>query len=101
MKAWIVSVRYGDCCTLVHAETAGKAKSQACWDLDCEFMDVNAARLSGLDDKPITFQNAKEAGFQYTDDEGINDEDEDEYFLDEKYFTNSCTCEICKKGVNK
>jgi hypothetical protein len=96
MKAWIVDDG-GDCCTLVHAETIGKAKLKGQSALNVDYYDylyVRAKRIPGLDDKPITYQNAKDAGFQYIDLYG-GDSDEDGYLKPELFF-NDCYCEICK-----
>jgi hypothetical protein len=89
MKAWIVY--YGDeWCTLVHADTRGKAKAQAINNVfeGDGFTEFSANRLPGLDDKPITYQNAKEAGFEYRDDWDGNP-------LKAAEFINDCRCDIC------
>ncbi len=95
MKAWIVGCE--EWVMLVHAETRGKAKTTVMGITggDYNFTDFSAKRIPGLDDKPITYQNAKEAGFQYTDLVGTEEIDEDGYLL-EKYFINDCRCDICK-----
>jgi len=96
MKAWMVS--WGDPydgCILIHAETRGKAMHLGQNELDCDvFIEMRAVRIKGLDDKPITYQNADDVGFHYTDPEHG---DEDGYMLPE-HFTNYCECDICKGG---
>ena len=94
-KAYIARAS-DDWCGLVHGETPGKAKSRFCansilesWD----FLAVRLRRIPGLDDKPITYENAKAAGFEFAGEEGEP--------LDPKYFENDCSCEICKKGGEK
>ena len=99
MNAWVVSSRYEDYCVLVHSETRGKAKAAACWDIECEFTEVNARRLPGQDDKPFTYENAKEAGFRYTDEDGVYDHDQCESYLRPDEFTNYCTCDVCRNKV--
>ena len=100
MKAWTVQNRYENWCVLIHAETRGKAKAAGCGEIDSEFTEVNVRRLPGLDDKPITYENAKEAGFRYTDpDGGIYDEDQSEYYLRPEEFTNYCRCDVCRNKV--
>jgi len=51
---------------------------------------MRAKRIPGLDNKPITYQNAKDAGFQYWDD------DAGDCLLPE-FFNNDCRCELCKE----
>lgn len=78
---WVVSIP-GYCMTLVHASRESLAKVFGKWFFDCDYTDVRATRLPGLDGKPITQENAREAGFQY---EGDDDPD----------FVNDCNCHIC------
>lgn len=87
MKAWVVS--NGDWCSLVHAETRGKAIVQVRLYVDNwnEFTDFRAIRLPGLDNNPITYQDAKDAGFEYLNDDGTP--------ISENDFTNDCRCNIC------
>jgi len=89
MKAWIVF--YADeYCALFHAETRGKAKLRMIENYgDNDFLAYRAKRLPGLDDKPITYQNAKDAGFEYT-------QDDSEILAPESEFINDCRCDICK-----
>jgi hypothetical protein len=63
MKAWIVYC--GDEWNeLTHANTAGKAKVAIMKSIGFDnYIYLGAKRLPGLDDKPITYQNAKDAGF--------------------------------------
>jgi hypothetical protein len=98
MKGWIVW--WGDdICTLVHADTRGKAKLLGMSILDGDdFLFARALRAPGLDDKPITYQNAKDAGFQYSDGGYSEDGDGDGHLLPE-LFTNDCHCDICKGAI--
>lgn len=88
MKAWVVSIPE-DWCSLVHADTRGKAIVQVRQHISDynEFTDFRAERLPGLDDKPITYQNAKDAGFEYIDEYGTGEP--------EDWFINDCYCGIC------
>ncbi len=95
MKAWIVEDRFDEWVTLVHAKTTGKAKVEVASWFGSDFLSLNAKRLPGLDDKPITYQNALDAGFQYTTDE-LGDE-----FTPEYQFINDCNCDICKGIKNE
>lgn len=94
MKAWVVSYDH-EFCSLFHAETSGKAKMLLMGEYgrDGDFVDYRARRLPGLDDRPITYENAKAAGFEYQDESG------DTIPLEELIFTNDCHCDICKGGV--
>jgi hypothetical protein len=87
MKAWIVSDISERWVSLFHAETQGKAKLRALeeYNLD-EFTDMRAIRMPKLDDKPFTYFNCLEAGFQY-EDEGL--------YLTPDEFINDCPCEVC------
>ena len=69
MKAWIVYYYDNEWCDLVHAETRGKACAyiRDVIDTGLDFIDFRAVRLPGLDNKPITYENAVEAGFHYLD----------------------------------
>lgn len=79
----------------MHAETRGKAILRAMRNVnDSEaYTDFRARRLPGLDGKPITYQNAKAAGFEYWDG------DNSETLLSEDEFINDCDCEICKQDI--
>lgn len=90
MKAWTVSDRSEEWAGLFHAETEGKAKLKGMeeYGLD-DFTEMRAKRIPGLDDKPITHQNALDAGFQYWDDENGD-------YLKPEDFQNDCRCDICK-----
>lgn len=96
MKAWVVwfgEINFG--CVLVHAETIGKAKLAGKSLLDGDdYLEMHARRMKGLDNKPINYQNAKDAGFQYTDGGYSEDGDGDGYLLPE-LFHNYCHCENC------
>jgi hypothetical protein len=88
MKAWIVFCA-AEWCTLIHAETPGKAKSAVMEIFACEYLELTAHWLPGMDGKPFTYQAAKEAGFWYLDDwdgDPIPPED----------FIDDCPCEICE-----
>ena len=93
MKAWIVQYE-DDWCSLVHEETRGKACAYIMNKVDPGdgFIHFRAIRLPGLDDKPITYGNACEAGFHYLDEyqKPLFPPEADEYFI------NDCSCEICK-----
>jgi hypothetical protein len=91
MKAWIVSDRSDTWAGLFHAETEGKAKlkglEEYCLD---DYTEMRAKRIPGLDNKPITYQNSKDAGFQYWDDETGD-------YLIPELFHNECRCSICRE----
>jgi hypothetical protein len=85
-----------DWCLLVHGETPGKAKSRflridPCDGWDGGYTDIRLTRIPGLDNRPITFENAHTAGFHYAyEEEGEPD------FDYEKAFSNECDCPICR-----
>jgi len=89
MKAWIVFC--GDeYCTLIHADTAGKAKRimMGLYGDETEFIDYRATRFPKMDDKKFTYEDCKEAGWEYLDGwDGGNLKKED--------FINDCPCNIC------
>ena len=90
MKCYIVNT--GDeWCSLVHAQTRGQAiqRIREWVDPGDSFLDFSARRLPGLDDKPITYQNAKEAGFEYEHGYGVG--------YSENEFINDCHCELCNQ----
>ena len=90
MKCYIVNT--GDeWCSLVHAQTRGQAiqRIRKWVDPGESFLDFSARRCPGLDNRPITYQNAKDAGFEYGDGYGGR--------LTENYFTNDCHCELCSQ----
>jgi len=92
MKAWLVELPE-EFCSLFHAETRGRAKLKIkeCFGLSVDFIDICATRLPALDDIPITYENAKEAKFEYFDqDTGKK--------LAKEEFVNDCHCDICKGG---
>lgn len=91
MKAWIVSVP-DEFCSLFHAETRGKAKLAFKKCFDVEYIEIKAVRLSGLDDKLISFENAAAAGFYYTNPYA----DRDDSTLLPEEFINDCHCNICR-----
>ena len=93
MKAWIVY--YDDeWCSLVHAETRGKACAYIMNKIDPGdgFIHFHALRLPDLDNKPITFGNAGSAGFFYKDEQEFGT-----VFYPEETFINDCACKICKQ----
>jgi hypothetical protein len=100
MKAWVVSDLSNDWCGLLHAETRGDAKVKASREYYIDFVDVRVSRLPGLDDKPITYDNAKAAGFRYED--PLGDGEYDEYdgicYMKPEHFSNWCRCDICTGG---
>ena len=101
MKAWIVSATSEEWCSLFHANTSGKAKLRGLEEYNLsDFTEMRARRLPGLDDKPITYQNAKDAGFQYGDGGYSEDGDGDGHLLP-SFFSNDCRCEICDTSPNK
>lgn len=92
MKAYIARELDEWICTLVHGETPGQAKTRAIGHgalETAEYLDVRLTRLPGLDDKPITFENAKSSGFEYVYEDGSEP-------IPENEFTNECGCEICR-----
>jgi hypothetical protein len=93
MKAWIVFC--GDeYCGLFHADTEGQAKLRMmyCYGGD-DYLQYRARRLPGLDGKPITYQNAKDAGFEYSDGDSSR-------LLSELEFINDCQCHICVPRIS-
>ena len=85
-KAWIVYC--GDeWVTLIHADTRGKAIANARqWiDNSADFIAFRATRFPEMDDRKFTYQDCKDAGFEYDrDDDG------------KPYFWNDCSCDICE-----
>ena len=94
MKAWIVYY-YDEWCSLVHEQTRGKACASVrdCIDTGLDFIDFRAIRLPGLDDKPITYENAAAAGFFYQSEFSDFDNMGDGAVA----FVNDCSCGICKE----
>lgn len=103
MKAYRVIV--GDeYCFLIHGETRSKAKYRAyrcdpagphChgeWEM--LMFDFKLKRLPLLDNKPITYENAKAAGFEYESDE--YDENGNTLYLTADEFPSECDCELCR-----
>ena len=95
LKAYIANFEGEEWAMLIHGETRGKAKSRfwRCNPMGTSeieaFKDIRLTRLPGQDNKPFTYENAKAAGFEYTEDDGsipVWDGD----------FYNDCDCEICK-----
>ena len=98
MKAWIAQYKDEDWVMLVHGETRSKAKSNfQQWNpmaYERDFIDIRVIRLPGLDNLPITYDNAKNAGFEYWD-------DWDGAIVERDMFVNDCSCEICRKTIDK
>jgi len=96
MKAWIVYYD-NEWCSLVHAKTRGQACAYIMNRIDPGdgFIYFRAIRMPGLDDKPITYINALEAGFHYR-----SFPDADDY-IPENYFINDCNCNICKPKLER
>lgn len=102
MKAWNVYLE-GEFCGLFHAETRGQAKMAFidAYGLDViEFIDVGARRVIELDDKPITYENAKSAGFYARkvgfDDYVHADNSWELEYIKKEEFINDCHCKICR-----
>ena len=93
MKAWIVYY-CDEWCSLVHAETRGKACAYIMNKIDPGdgFICFRAIRLPGLDNKPITYVNAADAGFFYKDEQEFG-----AGLIQEESFINDCRCKICKQ----
>lgn len=91
MKAWIVYTNQGmeEGITLLHAETAGKAKFMGMpYTLsDFEFTEMRAKRLKIFDDKPFTLEAVKEADIYYDPEDGTTLE---------QWWIRDCQCELCK-----
>lgn len=101
MKAYVAQFKDEEWCTLIHGKTRAQAKYNFLhWEptgmADRSYWnDIRLRRLPGLDDLPITYENAKAAGFEYA----ANEFDDDGNSLDDgpDHFVNDCCCEICKK----
>ena len=91
MKAWVVYYE-DDWCSLVHAKTRGKACAYIMNKIDPGegFICFHALRLPGLDDKPITYENAADIGFFYQDE--FNNENR---ITPKESFINDCACKTC------
>ena len=93
MKAWVV-FSPDEWCTLMHADTRGKAIIKA---IECvagdptEYIDFRVRRLPGMDDKPFTYKDCADVGFHYLDDWDGGE-------LKEIDFVNDCPCEICSRN---
>ena len=93
MKAWIGKYSGEGWVMLMHGETKGKAKANFhAWNPDArqrnDFVEVRVRRIPALDNLPFTYDNARDAGFYYQDEDGTA--------LHEPYLINDCICEICK-----
>ena len=93
MKAWIGKYSGEEWVMLVHGETKGKAKANFhAWNPDArqwnDFVEVRVRRIPALDNLPLTYDNARDAGFYYQDEDGTP--------LHVIYWVNDCICEICK-----
>ena len=94
MRAYICTLVGAEWCTLIHAESRGKAKYnfQQWGPLspdDCYWVDIWVKRYPGLDDKPFTKETLAEAGFKFTDEDGNED-------MGNENFVNDCRCVLCK-----
>lgn len=91
MKAYVASFEGCDWVALIHGETRGKAKRMF-WECapeqEGDYIDIRMRRIPGLDDKPITYENAKQSGFEYRDD-SVGE------VLEEYEFDNYCHCSVC------
>ena len=94
MKAWKVSQSNDEWIALIHADTAGKAKLTAMEEYNLDnFTDMRAKRFPGMDNKKFTYQDCKDAGFQYTTD--YSEDSDGTGYLAPEYFTIDCPCNIC------
>ena len=84
---------------MVHAKTRGKAIAYIMNKIDpgYGFIHFHAIRLSGLDDKKITYDNAVKAGFFYYDAFSGKPIPRPASI---RAFVNDCTCRICKAKEN-
>ena len=94
--AFIARFAGEDWVSLVHGQTRGQAKARFLRTCplpmdDCHYEDVRLTRLPGCDGKPLTRENARAAGFTYTED--------DNPYPDWWEWDNSCDCEVCKAGA--
>lgn len=95
MKGWVGKFKGEEWCMLVHGETAAKAKNNFHrWEPSGygEYVIIRVHRIPGLDDKPITRENARNAGFSYYDESRVT--------LDDIHFVNDCRCKICRDYEN-
>jgi hypothetical protein len=88
---------------LIHGETRSKARWRAyrCDPSDPDdfkwFMQNTVlTHMPLLDDKPITYENALAADFQYEDYDQEPDADGNRFITPEK-FTTECDCPLCKE----
>ena len=92
--AFIARFAGEDWVQLIHGQTRGQAKARFVRTCpltadEGRFEDVRLRRLPGCDDKPLTQENAKAAGFEFTEEDGGP--------LPERWeWDNSCDCEVCK-----
>ena len=95
MLAFVAQFKNSEWVTLIHGKTRGKAKynfmrwNPDVWIDNSMWNEIRLRRLPGLDDKPITFENAKAAGFEYS---------YDDFDFESNLFINDCRCEICKNN---
>jgi len=94
-RCFIMKFQGEDWVTLIHGVSRSDARERFLtvhWG-EGEWIDIRGERLEGLDDKPITFDNAKAAGFVYVsweyDEEGNQIEKPDQ-------FINDCYCPVCR-----
>jgi hypothetical protein len=55
---------------------------------DYDWTDIRLRRYPGLDDKPFTKETLKEAGFEFTEEDGSP-------ITDDFSFSNDCCCTLC------
>ena len=94
-KAWVANFIFEDWVMLVHGENANKAKRNF-WNWNPEgnngyadYTEIRVKRVPGLDNLPITFDNAKKAGFSYYDVDNMTEQ------LGANDFINDCDCDLC------
>jgi hypothetical protein len=97
LKAYFARFEGEEWGTLIHGETRGKCKSRfmRCNPMGSpdpdSFQDIRLKRVSGLDGKPFTFENAVAANFWFYDEDGETKiEDPKEFGFPD------CDCEICQ-----
>ena len=95
--AYIARFAGEDWVQLCHGQTRGQALARFVRTCPlameyCNYEDVRLTRLPGCDDKPLTQDNAKAAGFEFTEEDGGP--------LPEWWeWENLCDCEVCKAGA--
>lgn len=102
MKAWMVGILGADGAWLIHAPSAGLAKSLGrrytdIRDYDVDYVDLWARRCPELDGLPLNLENAEKVLWFV---ESRDDPEADEYCVREDY-KNGCPCIICTGGNNE